>query len=161
MNLVSEKKARRDGIRITYTMPKHYQVKYVQNVPVPLVGTYFLVNRNGHRRRVDLVVTSSGLDNDLLLNLGTQKSLGLIYYNLLKMDDSVFKNVKSTSECIGDSDKVDYYEFDTSNMIMDNECTWIRKVSLERKDTDKEQKLQEIEERLARKYTPEVFKDNL
>ena len=104
---MSEKKARRDSIKITYTVPKHYQVKDVQNRPVPLVGTctYFPVNTNGHRRRVDLAVTSSGLDNDLLLNLGTLKSLGLIDYNFPKMDDSVFENVKRASECIGDSNK--------------------------------------------------------
>ena len=56
---------------------------------------------------------------------------------------------------------MDDYEFSMSNMIMDNECNWIRKVSLERRDTDEEQKVKEIKERLIKKYTPEVFEDNL
>ena len=77
------------------------------------------------------------------------------------MDESVFENVKSASESIGDSDEMDDYEFSTSNMIIDEECNWIRRVSLERRNTEKEKKLQDIKEKLAQKYTPSVFQDNL
>ena len=39
LNLVSETKAKRDGVKITYKVPEQFTVKDVQYKPVPLVGT--------------------------------------------------------------------------------------------------------------------------
>ena len=102
-----------------------------------------------------------GLDNDLLLTLGTLKSLSLIDNKFPEMDNSVFENVKSASESIRDSNEMNDFEFSTSNMIMDEDCNWIRGVFLERRNTEKEKKLQDIEEKLAQKYTQSVFQDNI
>ena len=79
LNLVSEKKARKDGVKIKQG-PHPYEARDVQGKPLEIIGyaEYYLLNDNNYVRRVECAVSKQGSAADVIINLETLKKMGVI-----------------------------------------------------------------------------------
>ena len=77
MNLVSQKKARKDGIKIKQG-PHPYTARDVQGKPLNIIGytEYYLLNENNYVRRVEVAVSQQGSAADVIINLETLTKMG-------------------------------------------------------------------------------------
>ena len=77
--MVSQKKARRDGVKIKQE-PHPYTARYVQGKPLDIIGyaEYYLLNENNYVRRVECAVSKQGSAADVIINLETLKKMGVV-----------------------------------------------------------------------------------
>ena len=74
LNLVSKRKAPRDGVKIKQG-PHPYVARDVQGKSLEIIGyaEYFLINKNNYVRRVECAVSKHGSSADVIINLETLK----------------------------------------------------------------------------------------
>ena len=92
LNLVSERKARRDGVKIKQG-PHPYVARDVQGKSLEIIGyaEYFLINKNNYVRRVECAVSKHGSAADVIINLETLKLMGVLDPDFPKVKDSKFE----------------------------------------------------------------------
>ena len=95
LNLVSEKKARRDGVKIKQG-PHPYEARDVQGKPLEIIGyaKYYLLNDNNYVRRVECAVSKQGSAADVIINLETLKNMGVVDEDFPKIKNNKFEEVQ-------------------------------------------------------------------
>merc|ERR1711954_238089 len=153
LNLVSVKKARRDGVKIKQG-PHPYEARDVQGKPLEITGyaEYYLLNENNYVRRVECAVSKQGSAGDVIINLETLKRMGVVDEDFPKIKNEKFEEEAEKLSDIEVEDEEDEYDFSNKH---------VRKVEYKVKESEKEVILREIERRLVKDYTPSVFHDNL
>ena len=134
--------------------PQPFKTRDVQNTPLDIIGytEYYLINKNNYVRKIEVAVVRQGGGCDVLLNLETLMKLGIVKYDFLTIDNATFEKNATKLEEFKECDNIDKWGF--SNEI-------VRKVSCKVPEGEKEKKLKEMENRLAEKYTPSLFRDSL
>ena len=89
LNLVSEKKARKDGVKIKQG-PHPYEARDVQGKSLEIIGyaEYYLLNENNYVRRVECAVSKRGSWADVIINLETLKRMGVVDEDFPKVKNS-------------------------------------------------------------------------
>merc|ERR1711954_90620 len=153
LNLVSEKKAQKDGVKIKQG-PHPYKARDVQGKSLEIIGyaEYFLLNEHNYVRRIECAVSKYGSSADIIINLETLKLMGVVDENFPRIKNSKFEEGAEKLHDVEEEDEEDEYNF--SHICWRN-C--IHPVE----DTEKEAILKEIEKKLVEEYTPQVFQDNL
>ena len=153
LNLVSKKKARKDGVKIKQG-PHPYEARDVQGKSLEIIGyvEYYLLNKNNYVRRVECAVSKHGSSADVIINLKTLKRMGVVDEDFPKVKNSKFEEGAEKLSDVEEEDEEDEYSFSNK---------YVRKVSYQVEDTEKEAILREIERKLVEDYTPSVFQDNL
>merc|ERR1712081_71367 len=92
LNLVSEKKARIDGVKIKQG-PHPYQARDVQGKSLDIIGyaEYFLLNEHNYVRRIECAVSKYGSASDIIINLETLKLMGVVDENFPRVKNSKFE----------------------------------------------------------------------
>ena len=86
LNMISQAKARKDGIKIKQG-PHPYTARDVQNKPLHIIGyaEYFLLNEYNYIRRIEVTVSWQGNAADVIINLETLKKMGVVEEDFLKI----------------------------------------------------------------------------
>ena len=112
LNLVSQKKARKDGVKIKQS-PHPYTARDVQGKPLNIIryAEYYLLNKNNYVRRVECAVSRQGSAADVIINLETLKKMGVVDEDFPKIKNDKFEESAEKLSDVSVTDKTDEYEF--------------------------------------------------
>merc|ERR1711954_200671 len=137
LNMISQAKARRDGVKIKQG-PHPYEVRDVQGKPLEIIGyaEYYLLYKNNYVRRIECAVSKQGSAGDVIINLETLKRMEAVDEDIPEIKNEKFEEGAEKLSDVEVEDEEDEYEF--SNI-------YVHRVSYKVEETDKEMEVREIE----------------
>ena len=117
LNLVSQKKARKDGVKIKQG-PHPYTARDVQGKPLDVIGyaEYYLLNENNYVRRVECAVSRQESAADVIINLETLKKMGVVDKDFPKIKNGKFEKGAEKLSDVAVTEEEDEYEFSNEHV---------------------------------------------
>ena len=101
---------------------------------------------------MEVAVSRQESPGDVIINLDTLKKMGIVDENFPKINNDCFEKDAMKLDDLVETTETDEYGFSNK---------YVPRVSYKLEESEKEMQLREIENKLATKYTPDVFKDSL